>query len=283
MLKCKKGCHFCQGYTGKYSYICVKFVKMKKIIFLISVFSVLVSCKIQETIAVNELNEVDLKYGFDFSPMLKLGKKEGEAKQNGKVYDTVLDFKALLAEHKDSIAKLPDSVRTQLEFLADFDIHMKVDESKDIFLYEMGMKLASFDALSKDMNPFKSIGALSKMDKSLAMGADKADDDNENYETTYTYNSHYFEKKIVSKVKKEKEKQKISENEELGDDEFSKQLKEALKECSYVMKYTFPKKIKSVSLKNAKISEDKKSFTYEILLDDLESQEDLSFKVQFYE
>ena len=80
-----------------------------------------------------------------------------------------------------------------------------------------------------------------------------------------------------------KEKNKLSENEELGDDEFSKQLKEALKECSYVMKYTFPKKIKSVSLKNAKISEDKKSFTYEILLDDLENQEDLSFKVQFYE
>ncbi|MBF04346.1 MAG: hypothetical protein CMP76_13740 [Flavobacterium sp.] len=256
---------------------------MKKIIFLIGIVSVLVSCKIQETIAVNELNEVDLKYGFDFSPMLKLGKKEGEAKESQKAYDTVLDFRALLAEHKDSIAKLPDSVRNQLEFLADFDIHMKVDESKDIFLYEMGMKLPSFEAMSKDMNPFKSIGALSKMDKSLAMGADKADDDKENYETTYTYNERYFEKKIVSKVKKKREKKRFSENEELGDDEFSKQLKEAFKECSYVMKYTFPKKIKSVSLKNAKISEDKKSFTYEILLDDLENQEDLSFKVQFYE
>jgi hypothetical protein len=47
------------------------------------------------------------------------------------------------------------------------------------------------------------------------------------------------------------------------------------------MKYTFPKEIKSVSLKGAKLSPDKKTFTYEVLLEDMEEQQDLGFKVEF--
>ena len=258
---------------------------MKKVVILVILGITVIGCKIHETIAINELNEVNLRYGFDFSPMLKIGNKNNEGKKveekTKKVIDTVLDFKTLLVERMDSVAMLPDSIKAQLELLSLFDIRMKVDESKDIFLYEMGINVGSINDISKDMNPFKSISALSKTDKSLAMGASKAGSDNENYETTYTYNDKVFIKTITSKNKKREKVKKPSENEELGDDEFSKQIKEALKECSYVMKYSFPKKIKSVSLKGAKISEDKKTFTYEVLLDEMENQENLSFKVEF--
>ena len=55
-----------------------------------------------------------------------------------------------------------------------------------------------------------------------------------------------------------------------------------LKECKYIAEYQFPKKIKSVSIKNAIINEDRKSFTVEIPLENMqESNVDFGFKVEF--
>jgi hypothetical protein len=254
---------------------------MKKTLIVLFLGALLVGCKIHETFIVTDTEQVNLRYGFDFSPMFKIGTKDKNATENKKVIDTVLDFKTLLVEHKDSISKLPDSIRTQLEFLSGFDIRLNIDESKDVFLYEMGMNISSIAAISKDMSPFKSIDALSKMDKNLAFGADKVGSDSDNLEASYSYTDKYFIKTVTSKDKTKKKSKKSSKKDKLGDDEFSKQISAALKDCSYIMKYTFPKEIKSVSLKGAKLSPDKKTFTYEVLLEDMEEQQDLGFKVEF--
>jgi hypothetical protein len=59
-------------------------------------------------------------------------------------------------------------------------------------------------------------------------------------------------------------------------------MDEMLKECKYSMEYHFPKKIKTVSLKNAVISADRKSFVVDVPLENLEdSAPDLGFKVVF--
>ncbi|MFD2910069.1 hypothetical protein ACFSX9_15150 [Flavobacterium ardleyense] len=254
---------------------------MKKIVLALFLGTLLVGCKIHETFIITDSEEVNLRYGFDFSPMLKLGTKDKDKKANQKVIDTVLDFKTLLVEHKDSISKLPDSIKAKLEFLSGFDIRLNVDESKDIFLYEMGINISSVAAISKDMSPFKSIDALSKTDKNLALGSSQVGSDSENIEASYSYTDKFFIKTVTSKDKSKKKSKKASKKEKLGDDEFSKQISAALKECSYVMKYTFPKEIKNVSLKGAKISDDRKTFTYEVFLEEMDEQKDLEFKVEF--
>ena len=59
-------------------------------------------------------------------------------------------------------------------------------------------------------------------------------------------------------------------------------MDEILKECKYSIEYQFPKKIKTVSLKNAIISKDRKSFILEIPMKDFpDDEEKLGFKVTF--
>lgn len=60
-------------------------------------------------------------------------------------------------------------------------------------------------------------------------------------------------------------------------------MEDMLKECKYSMEYHFPKKIKTVSLKNAVIAKDRKSFVYDVPLENMQENSDMEigFKVVF--
>ena len=61
----------------------------------------------------------------------------------------------------------------------------------------------------------------------------------------------------------------------------AKQSEKALKDSKYVLEYTFPRRIKTVSVKNHKLSKDKKTVFITFPIDDyVKSPEKLSFTIE---
>lgn len=65
----------------------------------------------------NEDGSGTFSYGFDMSPMYKMGMKKTDSTKVNKVLDTTFTFKDVLAKIKDSISKLSDADKEKIEQL----------------------------------------------------------------------------------------------------------------------------------------------------------------------
>ena len=261
---------------------------MKKIAVFLLVLISIVSCTIKEKMVINENGSGTFSYGFDMAALLKMGGPKSDSTKVSKNVDTVFTFKEMFAKMSDSIGKLSMVEKEQLKLLEDFKINLKVNEEKQLFEYNMAFDFASLDSLKNMVSPLKSAEVLSLSDKRLGGKVSKKSEDENDFRTSFAYDGASFEKKVLDKNNKEiknagstsKNKKKSAKKE--ADDEFSKKMQDMFKECKYSLEYHFPKKIKSISLKDAKISEDKKSFVVEIPIENLkENSDQLGFKVLF--
>lgn len=256
-------------------------------VFLLILISI-VSCTIKEKMIVNEDGSGTFSYGFDMAPMLQMGKITSDSAKVSKNVDTVFTFKEMFAKMNDSISKLSSGEKEQLKVLENFKINLKINDKKKLFEYTMAFEFPSLDSLQNMTSPLKSAQVLSLSDKRLGgKVATKSEDEND-YKTSFAYDGLIFEKKLFDKNNKEiknavstpKNKKKNAKKE--ADDEFSKKIQYMFKDCKYSLEYHFPKKIKSISLKRAIISEDRKSFVIDIPIENLKDKNDqLGFKVLF--
>jgi hypothetical protein len=118
----------------------------------------------------------------------------------------------------------------------------------------------------------KRLGALSAAPKPESNNA-----------ASFIYDGKSFVKTIVSSEENKKTAKPKKKNKKKEDDPFLKKMDDMLKECKYSMEYHFPKKIKTVSLKNAVIAADRKSFIYDVPLENMQENSDMEigFKVLF--
>lgn len=258
---------------------------MKKIyVLLLSIF-IFTSCTIKEKMVLNEDGSGSFSYGFDVSSLMKMGKSTDSSKVP-KVMDSTFTFRELMLPLKDSISKLSDVERAQFKLLESFRVNMKIDEIENEFSYDMEFDFPAVDSVSNMMSPTKAASLLSLSDKKIATKKRSSNKDQNDSNTSFSYDGKYFTKTVtlsksqLKKLAKQKSKTKLKTEEE-PEDEFSKKLADFLKECKYSIEYHFPKKIKTVSIPGVTISEDRKSFVKDIAIENLSENKDLSFKVEF--
>ncbi|MFB9078636.1 hypothetical protein ACFFLS_14945 [Flavobacterium procerum] len=257
---------------------------MKKYLFFyLIIICCLTSCTIKEKMVINDDGSGSFFYGFDMAGLYKMGMKKTDSTAHKKVVDTVFNFKDIFNKAKDSIAKLPLADREMLKVLESFKINLKINEEKKQFEYNMAFDFPTLDSIQNMAPPSKAMEVLALTDKKQ-LGALSALPKKETEKTSFVYDGNVFIKTTDlpknDKNRSPKSKKKGKDKDE--PDPFFGKMTEMLKECKYSMEYHFPKKIKTVSLKNAIIAPDRKSFVYDIPLEDLEEADmDLGFKVTF--
>ena len=257
---------------------------MKNIFIIIVLGLSLTSCNVQEKMTISENYEAKFTVGFDLSPLLKQGKSKDKDSTVSKKIDSSFSFSEMMNKvQKDSLSKMSDVEKKRFDELKDFKVHLKVDQEKNIMSYDFEVRVPN---INNNKNFFKSselAEVLIKSDKNfrnasaLATKAEKSDITN----TTYFYDGTVFIKKTLNKTIKskkptEKKKKKASKSDDLGS-----KFAEILKDCKYKIEYDFPKAIKTIDLKGAVISADKKSFVFEIPFDSYNKDMDLDFKIVF--
>ncbi|MDW5287611.1 hypothetical protein [Formosa sp. PL04] len=231
---------------------------MKKI-YVLSVcimLLILSSCEFSENIYINEDGSGKMSFEFDGSQLMQMG---GESV--GDTADVVLDstivFKDFLEAKKDSIATLPKAEQEQLKALENFKMHMLMDPNTKQMVIDINTDFKNVDEL-EDM--FKVLNKANELnDKGSAktsplgnMGV------TEGSEVYYSYKENVFKRtvKVTDPELLQATKDSLADTEMI------------LAASTYTLNYHFPKKIKSVSLKNVMFSEDHKSFSAELSFKD---------------
>lgn len=262
---------------------------MKHFLFLLASLFLLTSCNFTEEITFNEDGSGEFMMSYDMSEVMKTleemggGKKDKEDKEKMKM-DSVVYFKDMLVEKADSIATLPQEEQERLKDLEDIVMRIKMDEETGAFDFGFGSTFTSLEELpdalekiekAKKMNS-ENNAQFSKMDESAV--AKSAEGMFEYID--YAYNGKSFTKSLKKDYTKSEEEIEALDAEisQMGD---SKEMFEAM---SYTMVYNFPNKIKSVTNKNAVISEDRKSVTLKMnFIEMIKSPEMMALDVKLEE
>ncbi|NNT72007.1 hypothetical protein HKT18_07245 [Flavobacterium sp. IMCC34852] len=265
-------------------------MKYFKLLCLVVTVLCLQSCKITETLLVNEDGSGKFNYEMDASPLMEMGggdfgasddskskrkKRKGNAEAaEKKMIDSTFMFKELFADKQDSIAKLSPEEQERFRKMENFGIRILMNEDAKQMSYSLFSNFKSIEELKDMTSPVKTLKE-SGIAPNKGMTDAAKPEAQESSSTTYFYDGKTF-KKIVSELEsKEIEKQveeeistttAESESQEL--DQMAEAMKELLGKSSYKVVYTFAKPVKKVSIPNAVLSEDKKTVTVDYLFED---------------
>ena len=222
---------------------------MKKITNLIFIFITtvtLTSCQFTERLDIKENGSGVYSLEMDMSAMMGAMKQMGDSTKTDedlKVMDTVIRFKDILEEKKDSIAKLSKEEQASLKALEDLKIHMMVDEKK-------GKMVSDFIFEFNSINELGNIQEKITKAQSVKDGKEK-DAPSTDTEVKYSYNGKKFTRKVIKKKMTAEEKEAYKKSME--------QSASFLDGSSYKLIYHFPKAIKSTTYKGATFSDDRKT------------------------
>lgn len=244
---------------------------MKKFYLLGLCLSLLLvySCQFSETIHINDDGSGKMSFMLDGSQLMEMGGNDMLGADEEAIDSTVV-FKDVLEEKKDSIATLPKAEQEQLKALENFKIHTVMDpktQKMTIDMYTDFDNVASLEDMFKLMNNASDLKGKEGEDEAnpfSAIGSGEAT------EVDYSFKNNVFKRKVTIVDPELLEATKDS----IGDAEM------ILAASTYTLDYHFPKKIKSVSIADAKFSEDHKSFSVEVSFKDyLTNPESLNVEV----
>lgn len=241
---------------------------MKKFL-LFSCISILLSgCQFSENIYINDDGTGKMALVFDGSELMKMS--GDSTKTSEKAVDSIIVFKELLEEKKDSIAQLPVEEQESLKSLENFTMHMKIDPESQEMKFDMFTDFKNVEELQD---------VMAAMRKANSLGKEEDDKDNPfssfgnstATEMEYSFKKGVFKRKATI-VDKELHQQTLDS---IGEAEMM------FASSTYVLNYHFPRPIKSVSNENALFSADKKSFKLEIsFLEYIKNPEILNLEVE---
>ena len=222
--------------------------------FLLLLVLLVSSCQVSETIYLNQdgsgkIETIALR--DEHSYMQLAG--ENYSKEE-KFIDTTYVFKDYISKYSVDISKLPVHEQAVFNKFKDVAVHVKKSS------YDKEFRTT----ISQNFNTIETVPDLYKTE-------DYADDlvhnyaltaEDHNYNVSYTFDGTIF-RRIVKITNPAELKKKQDEIEAL-----KKQVSKFNLVQTYALNYHFPRKIKSVSNANAKISEDKKALTLQLFLSD---------------
>jgi len=171
-----------------------------------------------------------------------------------KFEDTSYVFKDFITKYAETFSKLPTSEKAVFQKYATVNVHIK----KSSFEKEFRTKISQeFDKISAVPDLYKTQEYADDLENNYALSAEE-----HYYNVSYAFDGSLFKRtvKVTDEVELKKQQDKISELKTRAANFKINQ--------PYVLKYHFPRKIKSVSNANAKISEDKKSMELQFLITD---------------
>ncbi|MES2484801.1 MAG: hypothetical protein V4581_02485 [Bacteroidota bacterium] len=219
------------------------------------------SCNISENITIGEDGSGVMTMDIDASQLM--GMAGGQMGKEGRI-DSTFTFKELYKEKADSIAKLPAAEREKFKQLEKIEGKMLMDPETGEFMINFTNKFKNANELG---NMMQAMSAVSK--SQMQEGA--PDMESQNPPTSYFYDGKKFKKTV-----------KVSDKANEVENDSLQMIKAMFEGSTYTVNYKFPKKIKSVSNKNAVISADKKTVTvvYD-LVDYMDKPKDMDIEVIF--
>lgn len=218
----------------------------KKLIALIVVTVALVGCQFTETLVLNEDGTGTMAISMDLSEMMAFS---GEMAQDSTFIkqDTVVSFKDLLEQKKDSIAQLPMTEQKRLKAMENYKMRMVTDPETNKMVIDV---FTDFKNISEANDLMKGFEQSQNVIPGGSSGSDEEKkDEPEVIGVSYSYAKGKFKRDAFIKDIKAHKTQVDS----------LKNAEAFMTGITYKIKYTFPKKIKKSSVKDATFSLDGKT------------------------
>ncbi|MEM9363464.1 MAG: hypothetical protein AAGA43_12555 [Bacteroidota bacterium] len=231
---------------------------MKRIHFFVMAIAVAftISCNFTEEITINEDGSGKLSINFDGSELMEMAGEE-MMKDNEKAVDSLISFKDLLEEKKDSIAQLSPEEQAKLKKLEPFNMRMVMNPEEKQMKFDLFSEFKNVNEVNDAFNAFQSASSLGPNNgqgKQPKIGGEEP-----TTEVNYNYSGNTFSR-TATIIDQEMFQQSIDSLQ--GAEMF-------LSGSTYTLKYHFPKRVKSASAEGATFSADGKTLIYEVKFLDL--------------
>lgn len=225
---------------------------MKKIQLLIGaiILGLSMSCNFTEEIHLKEDGSGKLSINFDGSELMQMAGEE-MAKTNEKAVDSIISFKELLEERKDSIAQLPPEEQAKLKRLEPFDLRMVMNPDEKVMTFDL---FSDFSDISEMNDAFNTFQEASLLGPGSAKQPAPVPASEQSTEVNYTFAKNKFTRtaKIIDEALFQQSMDSLQ-----GAEMF-------LSGSTYTLKYHFPKRVKSTTAENATFTADGKTMIYEV-------------------
>lgn len=224
---------------------------LRKIISLLMLIFTLVSCQFTETMVIDDQGHGRMSLAIDLSDMMEMMGGMGEDSTMVKT-DTMIAFKSILEEKKDSIAQLPKEEQKRLKEMEGYIIHFTIDPDHKKSVIEI---VSNFKNVSEANDLMEGLNQSGSIISGMING-----------NTTTNKASESDAIGVVFSFKKGIFKRDAFIIDEKSHQELIDSLKGAasfMRGITYQLKYTFPAKVIKASAKDAKLSLDGKTIEIE--------------------
>nr|WP_299344137.1 hypothetical protein [Allomuricauda sp.] len=231
-------------------------MKKANLLFLTLLGVLTLSCNFTEEIFLEEDGSGKLSINFDGSELMQMAGEE-MTKSNEKPVDSIISFKKLLEEKKDSIAQLSPEEQENLKRLEPFNMHMVMNPEAKEMKFDLFSEFKNVSEVNDAFNAFQGASALGpngNQGQQPPIGSQEPAT-----EVSYSFKGRKFSRKA-----------------KIIDEELFKQSVDSLQGAemflsgsTYTLKYHFPKRVKSASAEEATFSADGKTLIYEVSFLDL--------------
>lgn len=224
---------------------------LRKIISLLVLVFTLVSCQFTETMVIDDKGHGRMSLSIDLSEMMAM---MGDMSNDTTMVktDTIVSFKSILEEKKDSIAQLSKEEQKRLKAMEDYNIHVMMDPDNNMSIIEIFTdfkNVAEANDLMEGLNQSGSmISGMTNSDDT-----DSATSENDAVGVKFSFKKNTFKR-----------------NAYIIDEKAHQQQIDSLKETEsfmggiiYKLKYTFPRRVINASAEDAKLSLDGKTIELE--------------------
>lgn len=227
---------------------------MRKIYLFVAILcaSLFIACNFTEEIFIEEDGSGKISIKFDGSELMEMaGEQFSEGKE--KPIDSIISFKDILIEKKDSIALLSEEDQMKFKKLEPFKMHMLMDPVGKEMKFDMFSEFDDINEVGDIFNTFQNASAFNPGGKgSNAQGPFSSGGGDS--EVNYTFKGNKFSRK--SKIlDQELHQQKLDS---------MASMEMFFSASKYTLKYHFPRRVKSASAEEATYSADGKTLIYEL-------------------
>jgi hypothetical protein len=207
-----------------------------------------------EELSINNDGSGTYAFKMNMSQMMESMKEVSnkDSLKEPEVLDTIVFFKDILEEKKDSISRLTRDEQSLLKGLEDLKLHMQVDEENGKMLMDFVMDFKNIDELKDMQNKISKAQALSDGKEQGNSLKSKAD-------VEYSFDGKTFRRSVIMKELSEEKLQEVEKS--------IQQSGSFLEGTMYKIIYHFENEIEGVSFNGAVLSKDQKTVTIEVPLD----------------
>lgn len=215
----------------------------------------------------------------------EMGGMGSVTKGKSKDIDTTFTMASVYEAKKDSIAKLSKEQQEKIKKMEKFTCHMVMNEKDGTCFFDMYADFKNITEFQEMISPVNAMSDVNSIGNKQVQGMTPKNDG----VTHYRFDGKKFSKKVTVKSKEEikKDYAKGLEKEGMGKEEadaMSSQMAQSMEmiyqESDYIVEVGFPKKVKKVSIPNAKISEDGKKVLITYPMKEYMESKNLDFEVE---